>query len=460
LAYPDRIEISEQLLYNGYAERFREQFDRSREAFFQTDEWKEVERLQEKYGEEARGHDDYLKPRKKARTDTRVPAIWLLDGMYYDHPVKLFNEKSERLESVLYHEVQHQIQRIEGFGRGSNGANGYDEYRRTSGEVESRNVQERLNLTPEERRRSLAEDTEDVPRENQIVRFGSGENAYIGKNKRAQYEQQLAKAGYDEAEIKKQLDFLHELEQNKENDKIVKLAVDWMRKKGIQAVDDKLDDIKKAIKVAELAKADPASFRSPQEVFDAFPEHVQRVDESQRIDPATVPTLSNPKDMGHGVVVYDVADTKEAQQDMRQIINTHFGKDANPWCLLQGDGEGNLSGEAWGYWNTYNAYPKQVAFKDGKLLAFSANNRNQTLWWDRSDAPHGDVFAAGIDKTVEQRPDGTRVERETSIDGEVLKEREYAADGTSKESEWEYNEYARRDRIGVREGVWLPMVER
>ena len=46
-----------------------------------------------------------------------------------------------------------------------------DMYRRTAGEVESRNVQERMGMTPEERRNSLAEETADVAKEDQIFLF-------------------------------------------------------------------------------------------------------------------------------------------------------------------------------------------------------------------------------------------------------------------------------------------------
>lgn len=45
----------------------------------------------------------------------------------------------------------------------------YQEYRKLAGEVESRNVEKRLGMTDEERRNSLAEETEDVPRDSQVV---------------------------------------------------------------------------------------------------------------------------------------------------------------------------------------------------------------------------------------------------------------------------------------------------
>lgn len=65
------------------------------------------------------------------------------------------------LESVLIHETQHFIQRIEGFERGSNvqAAGGWVNYQRTSGEVEARNAQHRRHMKPDERRKSLWSDT-------------------------------------------------------------------------------------------------------------------------------------------------------------------------------------------------------------------------------------------------------------------------------------------------------------
>lgn len=46
-----------------------------------------------------------------------------------------------------------------------------DEYLRYAGEVEARNVEERVSMTPEERRQTTLEETEDVSREDQIIFF-------------------------------------------------------------------------------------------------------------------------------------------------------------------------------------------------------------------------------------------------------------------------------------------------
>jgi hypothetical protein len=49
----------------------------------------------------------------------------------------------------------------------------YTKYRRLAGEVEARNVESRMNMSPEQRRQSLLQSTEDVVREDQILFFGN-----------------------------------------------------------------------------------------------------------------------------------------------------------------------------------------------------------------------------------------------------------------------------------------------
>lgn len=56
--------------------------------------------------------------------------------------------------------------------------NSYVEYMRIAGEVEARNVSARLGMTPDERRRTLALETEDVSREDQIIL----NDAFIGNS--------------------------------------------------------------------------------------------------------------------------------------------------------------------------------------------------------------------------------------------------------------------------------------
>lgn len=71
-----------------------------------------------------------------------------------------------------YNDLTKQIERLEKSSR-----IGYDGYKRLSGEVEARNVSARLNMTPEERRKTLAESTEDVARKDQIF-LGVGDVSF------------------------------------------------------------------------------------------------------------------------------------------------------------------------------------------------------------------------------------------------------------------------------------------
>ena len=157
-------------------------------------------------------------------------------------------------------------------------------------------------------------------------------------------------------------------------------------------------------------------------------------DYEEPIDPDTVPEFSDKRDEGDGIVSYEVQDDRAGQYAVRRIIDTHWGKDANPWCLSARD-KYKLSPEeaydwyysltdeererldgfyrdpgtslyqryrehghglhyAWRFWEQYSSVPKRIAFKDGKLLAFCATNKGRWFgeeWWDRNDYSHPSV---------------------------------------------------------------------
>jgi hypothetical protein len=100
--------------------------------------------------------------------------------------------------SIAAHELQHGVQQIEGFGRGGDpdmfhqylppnvsaaqaDQAAYGAYHRLAGEVEARNVQTRLDLSPELRASYGPRITEDVPKKQQIVRGNDGEMPGIGE---------------------------------------------------------------------------------------------------------------------------------------------------------------------------------------------------------------------------------------------------------------------------------------
>ena len=168
-------------------------------------------------------------------------------------------------------------------------------------------------------------------------------------------------------------------------------ACTWLCSGAVILPED-LPKVEQAVKVAEINRVDPLRFDRPMAVFEAFPSTELK---EAPINPDTIPTLHLAKRFDSGLAIYDVDESRESRKNMRRIINTHFGKDSSPWCLLQGDGEGNLTEDSLQYWNHYNAYPKQVAFVDGKLAAFSANNVKEKVWWDRMDESYDDIVVKG-----------------------------------------------------------------
>lgn len=60
-------------------------------------------------------------------------------------------------------------------------------YRRVAGEVEARNAESRMGMSPEDRRATMLEETESVPRDQQIVRFYQGQNPSVDRSLRGAY---------------------------------------------------------------------------------------------------------------------------------------------------------------------------------------------------------------------------------------------------------------------------------
>lgn len=211
-----------------------------------------------------------------------------------------------------------------------------------------------------------------------------------------------------DSERQKILDYIDTLE-----DKKLQLATGWWFAKGSIRIPEDMPKVEQAVQVANVAKVDPMQYSSPMELINA---HANIEIKEKPINPDDVETLHKYRELPDGIVVYDVDDTEESRENMRRIIDTHFGKESSPWCLLQGDGEGGLTRQSKEYWDYYNSYPKQVAFKNGKLLAFSAN-RGPVRWWDRMDEPHVGIPVEG--KIPNDELGRTGVMEYDPVDGEA-----------------------------------------
>lgn len=164
---------------------------------------------------------------------------------------------------------------------------------------------------------------------------------------------------------------------------IQRAACRWLCRGAVMLPEDEYK-VKEAVKIAKLNHVDPLSYDSPMEIINSF-KRTKKADPA--LDPSTVPTLHLRFIDGNGLEVYDVDEDQVSRENLRRIINTHWGVNCNPWCLLQGDRMGNLMEDSETYWRYYSAYPKRVAFINGKLHAFSAGSTRTRTWWDRFNQP-------------------------------------------------------------------------
>ena len=164
------------------------------------------------------------------------------------------------------------------------------------------------------------------------------------------------------------------------------------------------DELKilQAVKVAKINHVDPLAYDSPMEIIDSFP---QATHHSKPINPFKVSTLQLYRIFENGLQVFNVEESEKSRINLRHIIDTHWGMDSNPWCILQGDRHGNLTPQSARCWKNYSGFPKRVAFMNGRLTAFSAGATQKRIWWNRLDRVIGEA------ETVEQPVEGDTLRR-------------------------------------------------
>ena len=227
---------------------------------------------------------------------------------------------------------------------------------------------------------------------------------------RNELEKQLKRKRSDlnESSMKEHLDCLEKMDAKEQ-----KVALHWIGKKTLTLPDD-LSTFNKAMNLIKKQRLDFQKFDDPMEVLNRDDKSTLRIrSQDERFNPATEKTFSHPYNAGDGVVIYDVEDSKDGQLAVRRAMDFHFGYDKNFWCLAarkegfrqdeinaltpeQAEKLGFYSDDAlavaWNYWKGNSAYPKRIAFKNGKLFAFSAGKKKQHVeWWDRNDKSHYDI---------------------------------------------------------------------
>ena len=237
---------------------------------------------------------------------------------------------------------------------------------------------------------------------------------------RGELEKQLKKKRSDlnEKSFNEHLDCLEKMDAKEQ-----KVALHWIGKKNLTLPED-LSKFNEAMNLIKKQHLDFQKFDDPMEVLNRDDKSTLRIkSQDSHFNPSTEKTFSHPYNAGDGVVIYNVEDSKEGQKAVRRAIDVNWDYDKNPWCLAARKDEfdqdeiNELSEEqaeklgfysddalavAWNYWNHYKAYPKRIAFKNGKLLAFSAGEEEQYVeWWDKNDKSHYDIPGSNAVDDVE-----------------------------------------------------------
>ena len=152
-------------------------------------------------------------------------------------------------------------------------------------------------------------------------------------------------------------------EENSENGmgnpKLEKLAMFWIARGNVILPEDGYK-IVEAERVASIKKVDPFTFNDPTSLINKYLGEVKE----KRIDPDTVPEFKDKIEHSeYGVTIYTVDDTKEGQAAVRKAIDTHFGKDANPWCLATSI-DNPLDNSLYFLSLHYTAYINQISYTD------------------------------------------------------------------------------------------------
>ena len=271
----------------------------------------------------------------------------------------------------------------------------------------------------------------------------------FSKKKRKEYENILSKKRPELRDVPKQVDELFKwadglkVPDNKKS-KYKKLAL-YYTANGYTIFPEDGYKIEEAIRLSEINKVDPYAYGNPDELINKL----TKEEKAKTINPDNVKEFTNKRVLPEGVTIYDVNDSKAGQRAVRSVVDSYWGKKANPWCLIARseaevleeviedkeealffrdslieDGydivkfehvtdylideykieyvsknKDNLSG-AWEMWKNYNlsGYGYEIAFQNGKLISFrDGGNRDivdeydggedDLSWWDRFDKP-------------------------------------------------------------------------
>jgi hypothetical protein len=247
----------------------------------------------------------------------------------------------------------------------------------------------------------------DVKDVDSLANPGTYNNIKFSKSHRAEYENTVAKNRPDlsgkevTATIDKMFEYIDSLDVPNKR-KYEQITTKWLATSNIKLPEDSYK-IQQAVEIAELKKEDIFSYKNPNEIIEKYAGTIK----VKPISPVGIKEFTratgfnDPITTEYGIVEYEVEETREAQQKVRDIVNTHWGPNSNPWCITKIDKDGNLSEDAWRDWTSYGKGPKRIVFQNGKLLAMKANYEYWGKMNKHSEGPIIQIKEGNVTNTTE-----------------------------------------------------------
>jgi hypothetical protein len=247
----------------------------------------------------------------------------------------------------------------------------------------------------------------DVKDVDGLANPGVYSNVKFSKSHRAEYENTVAKNRPDlsgkevTATIDKMFEYIDGLDVPNKR-KYEQITTKWLATSNIKLPEDSYK-IQQAVEIAELKKEDIFSYKNPNEIIEKYAGTIK----VKPISPVGIKEFTratgfnDPITTEYGITEYEVEETREAQQKVRDIVSTHWGPNSNPWCITKIDKDGNLSEDAWRDWTSYGKGPKRIVFQNGKLLAMKANYEYWGKMNKHSEGPIIQVKEGKVTNTTE-----------------------------------------------------------
>lgn len=174
--------------------------------------------------------------------------------------------------------------------------------------------------------------------------------------------------------IKHTLDFLHSLEDNKENNAYIKTAIRWVMNSSLTLPEDNTK-ARQAFDEARKRHIDVQKYPTLGDLI-ASDEMKPKEKERPKFDPDKAKTFRNKRAVttegGRIFTVYDVENTEEGQREVCKALFAHYK--TSPWCLSTFTATGEPTESAKKYWEHYNAIPRKIAYEYGKPVAFCSDD--------------------------------------------------------------------------------------